>query len=106
MLFSVCTLVLTMLLFSNLAEAAKRFDNDVGFSKSLVKITKHDNQQTHFAAFEPAPALVRQNFVKDSYKEPRSRKHLMIWNDRIDHNYPFQPPGRAAPNCRKIPLRA
>lgn len=93
------SLVLALLFFCNYADAAKRFDTDVG-DKAFVKITKFDNDTYNPfspAAFEPAPALVRNKFLPVVYKEPKIDHNLIIWNARIDHNYPFQIPSKAGP---------
>lgn len=94
------SLVLALLFVCNFADAAKRFDTDVG-DKAFVKITKFDNDTYNPtfspAAFDPAPALVRHKFLPDIYREPKQAHNLKIWNARIDHNYPFQIPSKAGP---------
>lgn len=95
------TLVLAFALFTNISEAAKRFDTDVG-GKTYAKAKSGDHQpiptfQMFTAAYEAAPALVRNKFVTDIYLEPKKNRDWMIWNDRIDHNFPFQLPCKAGP---------
>lgn len=101
------SLVLACLFLCNLADAAAHFDTDVG-DKVFVKssLTDNDNYQPiSFAAYEPAPALIRLRFAPDIYKEPKTDRNLMIWQARINHNYPFQLPSKAGPPSIFLPLR-
>lgn len=92
-------LVLISLLFAN---AAPQYGPDIGkaatFSKA--KVFGDDNVakfQLSVMAHEPAPALARLKFAPDSYLAPKNHRKPMIWNCRINHNYPFQIPGKAGP---------
>lgn len=106
--FTMFVTVLASLFICNFANAAVRFDPDVGIGKSIVKaggsFDKDHTYQLSTAAYEPAPAFARHEYVGIIYKQPKSNNHLMIWNARINHNFPFQIPGRASPSLYKYPL--
>lgn len=101
------TMVLALLFVCNYANAAERFEPDVGGEKSFVKTLLSDNGNPHQlfspAAFEPSPAFIRPEFVKDLHKQPKTEEGF-IWNARICYNYPFQLPGRYSP-FKPSPLR-
>lgn len=105
-IFFSLALVLTVMFIYQHVDAAKRFDSDVGWNQSIVKTTPGglDYQQyTSPAAFEQ-PVMIRHEYVKDSYQAPKSKCNLKIWNARINHNYPFQIPGKAGPPSIYYPL--
>lgn len=82
------------------AHAAVSFDPDVGNSTVIVKAKASDDDQgfqCSVMAFEPAPAWIRHKFVSDTYKQSKAKKVMSFWNCRINHNYPFQIPGKAGP---------
>lgn len=94
-----CTLILAMLSFCSFADSVKQIDQDIGWSKSIVKITDSDqsNFQIGVAAFESPAAWVHQESVKDIYKKPKSNNPCAPCNCRIDHNFPFRHSGNVGP---------
>ena len=97
--FSMLTVVLISLFICNFADAAVRFDPDVGGKTYVTKITNFhsDNPvQIHLVAIHAVPfAFIRHEYVSIEYCEPKSESNLLIYNDRIDFNYCYQ-----LPSCR------
>lgn len=101
-MFLMVTTVLASLFICSYTGAAVRFDPDVGWNKSIVKLTNFNTDGIQLVAYiEAAPALVRLAYVDIAYQEPKSESNILVWNARIEFNYCFQLPGngiRADPN--------
>lgn len=92
--------VLGMMFFAFYAQAAIPQDRDVGPDKIFAKAKASDSDQAYqfsVVAHESAPAWIRNKFVDNPLPRQNERQRPAIWNCRINHNYPFQIPGKAGP---------
>ncbi len=106
---SLFSVFLVTALFYSFAAAADRYDSDVGQDQTMTTDNFKGGDFHVFkmqpTAFEPAPALVRHNYLADTYCAPKSKAHASIWNARINSNYQYQLPGKAGPPFKPSPLR-
>jgi len=106
---SLFSVFLVTALFYSFAAAADRYDSDVGQDLTITSDISTGGDITVFKiqpiGFEPAPALVRHDYLADTYRAPKSKAHASIWNARINSNYQYQLPSRASPNSRPHFLR-